>query len=130
MKIAASDAAQDYLQKLAFYFPAQNPPKFDCLILGMGPDGHTCSLFPGHSLVESEKVVEFITDSPKPPSDRITLTLPVLNAARTVIFTVAGGEKADVLEKILIQKDQQYPPARITGNVYWVLDIAASEKLL
>jgi len=81
---------------------ANETPVLDLCLLGMGPDGHTASLFPGHPLAElaSNKeggaAVSFLTDSPKPPASRITLTLPVLNASRSVAFIAAGGSKAEV----------------------------------
>lgn len=69
------------------------------LLLGMGPDGHTCSLFPGHDLLnEKSKWVAFLTDSPKPPPSRITLTFPVINNAKTCIFATCGKEKAEMVK--------------------------------
>jgi len=76
--------------------------KLDLAVLGFGPDGHTCSLFPGHDLLkESERWVSSIIDSPKPPSQRITLTFPFLNQyTRTVLFCGAGSSKAPILRAI------------------------------
>ena len=78
------------------YFP-QSLPRFDVLLLGMGPDGHTCSLFPQHPLLNETSVwISPITDSPKPPPCRITMTFPVINNAKNCIFTVVGAGKAEM----------------------------------
>lgn len=99
VNIAAEEAAIDYLRQMSLYFPPESVPRFDMLLLGMGPDGHTCSLFPGHKLVEERsRWVAPISDSPKPPSARITLTFPVINNAKSCVFATAGEGKADMVK--------------------------------
>jgi 6-phosphogluconolactonase len=97
--ILADAAAKDYIQKLAVFFSPDSLPKFDLLLLGVGPDGHTCSLFPGHSLLDETSVwVAPITNSPKPPPARITFTFPVLNHADLCVFAMAGAGKAEMVK--------------------------------
>lgn len=65
----------------------------------MGPDGHTCSLFPGHSLLkETHKLIAPIDDSPKPPLKRITMTFPLINNAKCCMFAISGKSKADMVK--------------------------------
>lgn len=97
----AEEAARDYIQKMAVHFPPDELPRFHLLLLGMGPDGHTCSLFPGHRLLDETSVwVAPITDSPKPPPSRITLTFPVLNNAECCAFAMTGQSKAEMVKVI------------------------------
>ncbi|KPJ10244.1 6-phosphogluconolactonase [Papilio machaon] len=129
--VTAEEAAKDYTEQLKEAFKSDNF-KFDLLLLGMGPDGHTCSLFPGHPLLdEVDLKVAAITDSPKPPPARITLTYPVINNARNCIFACSGAGKAEMLKRILKDKED-LPAARVQpkeGSVYWLVDESAAQNL-
>ncbi|KAJ2711760.1 suppressor of los1-1 [Coemansia spiralis] len=130
-------AAADYQAQMERVFVgaarAGPLPVFDCVLLGIGPDGHTCSLFPGHPLLEERtKWVASIDDSPKPPPSRITLTLPVVNQAARIAFVASGGGKRDMVRRIVEVRDADLPAARVapvSGTVYWFLDSAAAQDL-
>ncbi|KAF9911320.1 suppressor of los1-1 [Lobosporangium transversale] len=132
---AAQEAAEDYISQLAKTFATKDSvrfPVFDLILLGVGPDGHTCSLFPNHELLnETAEWCASISDSPKPPPFRITLTLPVLNHAHHVAFVAAGEGKQDVLHHIL--DNPGHLPAQLvkpkTGTLSWFLDDAAAAKV-
>jgi len=128
-------AAEDYKAKLVRIFGtsstlAESPPKFDLMLLGMGPDGHTASLFPGHELLnENSKIIASIDQSPKPPPQRITFTYPVINAASNTFFVCTGAGKAPNLKKVLTSNptdSDALPSARVTGDITWFVDDAAS----
>jgi 6-phosphogluconolactonase len=130
-------AATAYQATLAQVFrPAAGQlPGFDLILLGMGEDGHTASLFPNHPLLaETRRWVAPIFDSPKPPPARITLTLPIINDARHVAFIAAGAGKANVLAQILSSGDRadELPAGRVRpvhGDLHWFIDQAAALKL-
>ncbi|EXJ88605.1 6-phosphogluconolactonase [Capronia coronata CBS 617.96] len=109
-------------------------PVFDLILLGCGPDGHTCSLFPGHELLrEADAWVAAIEDSPKPPPRRITLTLPVVTHAHKIAFVATGGGKKEILKKILEADDEgRSLPCGLVNEaagekVSWFTDRAAVE---
>ncbi|KAF9432535.1 suppressor of los1-1 [Entomortierella beljakovae] len=129
------EAAEDYISQLAGTFATKDSvrfPVFDLILLGIGPDGHTCSLFPDHPLLEEHTSwCVSIEDSPKPPSRRITLTFPVLNHAHNVAFVAAGEGKQDMLHRILDTTGNL--PAQMvkltTGQLSWFVDDAAAAKV-
>ncbi|XP_050579132.1 6-phosphogluconolactonase [Bombus affinis] len=130
--LSAEDVAKDYIKKMSVFFPPDRVPCFDVLLLGLGLDGHICSLFPGHKLLnEASLWVCPINDSPKPPLSRITLTLPVINNAKRCIFAITGYGKAEIVKRVL-QDRENLPAARVqphSGELYWVLDEDAAKFL-
>jgi len=125
-KIAGGDEQKAKAESAA---PA---PQFDLLLLGMGPDGHVCSLFPGHALLqESKLLVASLNDSPKPPPARVTVTLPLINAARAALFICTGDGKKDALQKIFELPDSGGLPAGLVrcALVDWLVDGPAAAKL-
>ncbi|ESN93651.1 hypothetical protein HELRODRAFT_88439, partial [Helobdella robusta] len=136
-KIPIEDSAKDYenrLKKLVHWDEGSDfLPMVDILLLGLGPDGHVCSLFPGHTLLkEQERWVAAITDSPKPPPNRITLTFPVINNARNLVFVACGEGKSSILKEILENKRLDLPASMVkpvNGNLTWLLDRKAANLL-
>nr|XP_026696680.1 6-phosphogluconolactonase-like [Ciona intestinalis] len=133
--LPVAECAVDYESKLRSVFSGELP-KFDLLLLGMGPDGHTCSLFPGHKLLnETKSWIAPIDDSPKPPPCRVTMTFPVLNNACNVAFISTGGSKADTIKKIFASHSDGkplLPAARVqpkNGVLHWIMDQSAASKL-
>jgi 6-phosphogluconolactonase len=134
-----ADAAAEYEKQLRAFFgesAANQFPQFDLILLGLGDDGHTASLFPGKPAL-NEKTA-WVTWSPPgalpPPVDRVTFTFPVLNAARQVMFLVAGTGKSQIVREILENSPnpQRHPASGVKpqhGKLVWMLDEAAASAL-
>jgi 6-phosphogluconolactonase len=128
-------AAQTYQQEIASGFN-ETPPRFNLILLGMGADGHTASLFPGTKAVLNPQQNEWVTANhvPQHSSWRITFTPELINAAEQVIFLVTGKTKAEILLKVLEGPylPEQYPSQLIkpsSGNLAWLIDQEAGRLL-
>ena len=133
------EAAEMYAETLSrvFNIPLSGPPPaLDVILLGMGDDGHCASLFPGMPTltVQDKWVVSSPPGTLPPPVDRVTMTFPVLNAARLVLFLVEGAKKAPAVRDILeggaavnVHPSAGVQPAN--GKLLWLLDRTAAERL-
>ena len=108
----ASDAATDIDAAVADYDKALSDVKIDLNILGLGPDGHVASLFPGIANIDDPRRVFAITDSPKPPAARISFTMAMINSAEEIWMIAAGESKADAVTKI-IEGDVSIPASYV-----------------
>ncbi|XP_030513571.1 probable 6-phosphogluconolactonase 1 [Rhodamnia argentea] len=142
--VSAEEAASEYefvirqlvKTRMVSVSEVSDCPKFDLILLGMGPDGHVASLFPNHAVLnEKSEWVTFLTDSPKPPPERITFTLPAINSASNVAVVVAGEAKSEAVHLAIDDVEPDCPklPARMvqptTGKLVWFLDKGAASKL-
>jgi len=127
-----ASAADSYEREMVAHF-GQAPFLFDLVILGMGADGHTASLFPGSAALTATERLVLPVPAESMRQARITLTLPAINRSRRVLFLVAGAEKAGVVSEVLERKDRnRYPAALVRpaeGGPIWLLDSAAGSLL-
>jgi 6-phosphogluconolactonase len=130
---AAAEAYEKTLQKFFELEPGAFP-RFDLILLGMGPDGHTASLFPDSAALQEKSHLVVANWVEKFKTHRITFTLPVLNAAQCIAFLISGTDKAAALRAVL-QSDapgEQYPSKLVhptDGRLIWLVDRAAASSL-
>jgi 6-phosphogluconolactonase len=134
-EIAPDQAALAYAHTLRQYaVPGQAWPVFDLVLLGLGADGHTASLFPGESRALQSPVLAVTADYQDRPARRVTLTPLVFNSARRVLFLVTGEDKADAVRRTVFDTDDPHPgPAKLIapaqGTLSWFLDAGAARGL-
>jgi len=117
-ELGPGEGAKEYAKTIANLVP------LDLVILGVGEDGHTASLFPNHAILKATGLVAGISDSPKPPPERVTLTLPVIQAAKHVIILATGAGKAAA---VALAKRGEVPSGMIAG-AQWLIDRAAAGR--
>ena len=132
----ADKAAQEYARDMRRFFgiAGSEPPRFNCVLLGMGSDGHTASLFPGSPALEEHKRLVVANWVEKFNSFRITLTLPVFNNADLVLLLVSGEQKAKIIKAVLAGDPEKirFPVQHIQPNagvLTWILDQSAASYL-
>jgi len=118
-ELGAEEAAELYDRVVRGLSP------LDLVLLGMGPDGHTASLFPGHPALDAPGCVAAVHRAPKPPPDRVSLTLGALREARRVVFLITGGDKAEALARA----QRGVVPAGMIAGAEFLLDRAAASML-
>jgi 6-phosphogluconolactonase len=127
---SAADAARDYEQTL-IDVSKNSLPRLDLILLGLGTDGHTASIFPGSEVLHETKRLVAAPRVEKLKTYRITMTLPLINNAASVLFLVSGAEKAEIVRDVL-QGPKQYPAQYVNpgeGQLLWMLDKDAAAKL-
>ncbi len=128
-----ASAAKDYEDEIRAVFPENEFPVFDLVVLGMGSDGHTASLFPGAPILDEKKRLAVPVFAEHPGSWRISLTLPVINNAKQILFIVTGKAKAAMLATVLNSRNNPSLPASLvsphTGSLTWLVDTDAASLL-
>jgi 6-phosphogluconolactonase len=119
------DEARDQFEQTFLTAFNVSGPVMDLTLLGMGPDGHVASLFPGMSHLE--KNVVSITDSPKPPAERLSLSMEVINSSEKIVFVVSGIDKSEAVEDVHKNPECELPAAKVSakGLTLWIIDEAA-----
>ena len=130
--LSLENARDDFDQLLQKYAsPGLLAPIFDVLLLGMGPDGHIASLFPGKPEIPAGTRTVAEKDSPKPPPQRLSFSYELINSAKEVWFTIAGADKADAVSVAFSPNKASLPVGRVSGTqkTIWILDEAAASEI-
>jgi len=127
-------AARDYVDQLCFVFGGKIWPRFDLVLLGLGPDGHTASLFPGTAALHESRRAVVSNVVPQLGTTRLTVTYPIINHAACVMVLAAGMDKAAVVRKVLESRPTPLacPMQGVrleAGRIIWLLDRAAASAL-
>ncbi len=134
-ELEPAQAAKDYANTLkGFSEPPLDWPRFDLVLLGMGDDGHTASLFPGSPVEVDSPTLAVVANYQGRPANRVTLTQNVINDARNIFFLATGASKAETLKKVL---SDEYIPVKLpaqridlkNGKIVWFVDEAAASLL-
>jgi 6-phosphogluconolactonase len=131
-ELGPEQGAERYAEALREHAPIERElPSLDVIVLGIGPDGHVASLFPGAPSLDAQApaLCLGVHDSPKPPPERITLTLPVLRAARRCLLLATGAGKADAVDAMLGEPSRHVPASLLRrGRLSVIVDDAASPE--
>jgi 6-phosphogluconolactonase len=131
-ELGAEQGAERYERELREHAPIEDGlPVLDVIVLGIGPDGHVASLFPGAKTLDApaEELCLGVHDSPKPPPERITLTLSVLHAARRCVLLATGSGKADAVDALLAEPSNHVPASLLRRDrLSVIVDDAASPE--
>ena len=134
-QVSASASAKRYDADVRHFFShtaTTSFPRFDLIILGIGADGHTASLFPGSKRLNEEEHIAVPVKNGKTQNPRVTLTLPVLNNARHVLFLVSGKRKAPAVRKVIIERDRTAPASLVNphdGKCHYYIDRDAATAI-
>ncbi len=123
------DAKEIFTEEINRHFGSLNPV-FDLVTLGMGPDGHVASLFPGHEDKTADQIIVAESNSPKPPAERLSLSYSAINAASKIVFVVSGLDKSNAVTQVHTDENCELPAAKISavGETIWFVDQAAGAE--
>lgn len=128
------EAARDYEEEIRAFFSLRGEelPEFTLMLLGLGEDGHTASLFPGSEALHERRRIVAEVFGGTPSLFRVTLTLPVINRSGTVLALVAGESKASILREVLEGAELRYPAQYVkpaSGRLFWLTDAGAASHI-